>query len=214
MRDGVKTARLVARDHPARPLEAAPDGDLSGAGGVEPGDGLVGAHEFGTLTPQLLELSLSELTAAGTGRGDHADGVRLRGVTAAEPGFVEGERRSGHTEVGETVRLDEEPLVDEARGIEAADLTADAERHVLASFAGDPVQGAEALPDGFPVRVGVQSVGRDHTDPGDGRAAGAFTAHRVLPPGSVRSTADWNPPNPLPTESTFRSFRGRAVRGT
>lgn len=114
----------------------------------------------------------------------------------------------------EPVGLDEEPLLDEVRGVEGPDLTGDAQRQVLAALAGDPVQNAEAFPDGLPVGVGAQSVGRDHTDTGDYRAPGALSAHRVLPPGPVRSTADWNPPNPLPTESTFLSFRGRAVRGT
>ncbi len=43
---------------------------------------------------------------------------------------------------------------------------------------------------------------------------GLRVAHRVLPLGLVRTTADWNPPKPLPTESTLRSFRSRATRGT
>jgi hypothetical protein len=34
------------------------------------------------------------------------------------------------------------------------------------------------------------------------------------PSGRVMTTADWKPPNPLPTESTLFSVRSRATRGT
>lgn len=131
-----------------------------------------------------------------------------------EAGVVERELGRGHRVVAEAVGLDEEGLLDQIGGIEAADLARDLEGQVLASLTGDPVQNAQPFPDGLPVRVGAQSIGGDHADPGDDRAPWALSAHRVLPPGPVRSTADWKPPNPLPTESTFLSFRGRASRGT
>ncbi|CAM5363749.1 hypothetical protein SHIRM173S_00240 [Streptomyces hirsutus] len=217
VREGVEAAGLVARHHPARALETAADGDLAGARGVEPGDGLVRADEPRALPPEFLQLTLPELTAAGTGRGDHADGERLRGITAAEPGVVEGEGGRRHREMAEPVGLDQEPVLDEGRRVEGADLARHAQRQMTAALTGDPVQHADAFADGLPVGVGPLSVGRDHTDAGDGRAAGALSAlstHRFLPPGPVSSTADWKPPNPLPTESTFLSFRGRAVRGT
>ncbi|GAA4945360.1 hypothetical protein GCM10023238_09500 [Streptomyces heliomycini] len=213
VREGVQTARLVARHHPARPLEAAADGDLAGARGVEPGDGLVGADELGALPPQFLQLALAELAAARPGGGDHADGERIGGF-AAESGVVEGEGGGGHREVAEPVGLHQEPVLDEGRRVEGPDLARHAERQMVTALAADQVQHAEAFADGLPVGVGPQSVGRDHTDAGDGRAPGAPIAHRVLPPGPDSSTADWKPPNPLPTESTWFSFRGRAVRGT
>ncbi len=216
VRDGVQAARLVAGHHPAGALEAAADGDLSGAGRVEPGDGLVGPDEPGPLPPEFLQFPLAELAAAGPGRGHHADGVRRVGGVGAQSRVFQGGVGGGQGVVGETVGLDEEGLLDERRRVEPPDLAGDAEGEVLAALPGYSVEDARALLDGLPVGVGVQAVGRDHAHAGDGGLSGAYatTTHRFLPAGPVRRTADWNPPKPLPTESTLSSLRERAVRGT
>lgn len=145
MGDGVQSARLVARDHTAGALEAAADGDLAGAGGVEPGDGLVRADVPGSLAPQLLQFALAELAAAGSRGGDDADVVRLLGVDVTESGVVEGEDRRAQGEMAEAVGLDEEPLLDEVGGLERPDLARDAQRQMPAALAGDPVEDAEPL---------------------------------------------------------------------
>lgn len=159
----------------------------------------------------MLELALAELAAAGSGGGDdaHGEGVALV-VGPAEPGVLQGEVGGGECVVGEAVGLDEEAVLDHGAGVEAPDLARDAQRQVLAARPGDPVQNVESGLGRLPEGIGAHAVGRDDSDARDDRTAG----HETSSFGRVMTTADWNPPKPLPTESTLRSFRPRATRGT
>lgn len=215
MRQRVQAARLVAGDDGARSLETAPDGDLAGAGGVEPGDGLVGADVLGSLAPQPLQFALAELTAARPGGGHHAHAERgVLVVGPAEPGVVEREIRRGHREVREPVGLYEVTFFHERHRVEAPDLTGDPKRQMFAAFASDAVEDVYPFQRHLPERFRGRAVGGDDTNARDDGAPGLSDVHRVLPPVLVRATADWKPPKPLPTDSTLRSFMGRAVRGT
>ena len=210
VREGVQAAGLVAGDDPAGALEAAADGDLAGARGVEPGDGLVRADEAGALAPQLLQFALAELAAAGAGGGDHAHGER-RGVgrRPAEPGVVEGEVGRGHREVGEPVGLDEVALLDQRAG-GSKSRTSPATRSGRCSQPSRVTRSRTLMPslvDFQNVSV-LAPLGATTPMPVTTARRGRSVAHRVLPLGRVMTTADWNPPNPLPTESTLRSFRG------
>ncbi len=220
VRQGVETARLVTGHHTAGTLEVVAYGDLAGAGRVEPGDRLVGADVTRALPPQVLQLALSELPAAGARGRDHAHGVGGGRVGGAPARVVERELGRGQREVGEAVGLDEVGLLDQRGGVEAADLARDLQGVVLAAVPAEARQAARAVGGHLPERLGADAVRGDHAEAGDGRAAvpripPAFSHGRPpRVPVPVRTTADWKPPKPLPTDSTVRSVRSRAVRGT
>lgn len=164
-----------------------------------------------SLFPEPLEFALSEFAAAGSGGGDDPEGEGVALVVGpAEPGVLQGEVGGGQCVVGEPVGLDEEAVLDHRPGVEAPDLARDPQRQVFAARPGDPVEHAEPGLGRLPEGLGADPVGCDDADAGDDRAAG----HETSSFGRVMTTADWNPPNPLPTESTLRSLRPRAVRGT
>ncbi len=62
--------------------------------------------------------------------------------------------------------------------------------------------------DALPVLVGADTAGRDHAETGDHRTRHAATS------GFASTMADWNPPKPLPTETTTSTGMSRAVLGT
>src|SRR4029453_16776017 len=61
----VQTGGALRDDHPAGAFQAVPDRDLAGRGRIEPGDRLVRADEAGALSPEVLNLLLTELVASG-----------------------------------------------------------------------------------------------------------------------------------------------------
>ncbi len=174
VRDRVQSAGLVAGHHPARALVAAADRHLAGAGRVEPGDGLIGADELRSLAPQLLELALAELAAAGAGRGHHADRVGVFGI-GDESGVRHRLVGGGHRVVREPVGLHQVAAVDDGLRVEVPHLARDAQREVRTALAGYPVEDAHALPGGLPEGIGSDAVRCHHTQAGDHRPAFLLT---------------------------------------
>ncbi len=210
--DGVEPTRLVADDHTARAAHAVADGDLAAVDGVEPGEGLVGAHIATALAPQGLQLPLSELEAAGGTRGD--DPHLVLGQLPRSYRRVLERPVGGHEcQLRHPVGLGQQSARQMPFGFEIMDLPGESGRVPLCVEPRDGADAAGSLAGRVPVAVRAQPVGGDHPQTGDGHF-GLARPHAVPRSGRVSTIALWKPPKPLPTESTASVRQSRAVRGT
>ncbi|CAM5264819.1 hypothetical protein STENM327S_07693 [Streptomyces tendae] len=208
--DRVEAAGLVADDAAAGALHAVADGDLAAVDGVEPGEGLVRGHVLATLAPQLAQLVLAELEAAGRARGDHAhvEGGQLVGAyTRVGQRPVGG----GEGEPGHPVGLRDEPARQVLLCGEPGDLAGEFRRVAGRVEAGEAADAAAAPECGCPVLARPEPGRRGDAESGHHDARRSHT--RFLS-GSVSTIALWNPPNPLPTVSTVSVSWSRASSGT
>ena len=202
-----QAARALGDDDAAGALHPVLDRDLTRRGGVEPGDRLVGADEERPLAPQVLDLLLAELVSARRAGGDDAHAIRVV-LGRIELGVVERHlrRREGHP--GPAVGLDDQPLIDVVRRLEAVDLAGELGRVLGRVEAGDRPDAALALHGGLPPGLGADAVRRDDAESGDDRTAGGGvrSAHAPSPCSSAAARRS------SPTESRRSRCPSRARR--
>ena len=206
----VEPARPVRDEHAARALELLADGQLAAAGRVEPADGLVGGDRSGALLPQVVDLALPEVVSARGAGGDHRQVERI--VCGRVQGrVVEGEPAGGQRQPRPTVGLHPQFAVDVLGLVEVHDVSGQPCGQPVRSESVDRTDSADPF-QGAPPVFGDPGPGRgDHADAGDHTES---CAHAASPATFLENTmADWNPPNPLPTDSACGTLLSRAVNG-